>query len=418
MAQKKQTKVAPSAAAAFPVETLKVEGNTHFPTEKILAVAGLKVGSPAAKESFEAAREHLLATGAFHSVGYEYKPSAAGTGYDATFQVVEVEQLFPYRFEDLPGSEEALRAGLRKQEPLFGDQIPASAEVLNRFARTIEQLAGGGAKVVGKLSLEIPNQPAIVFRPATPRANVAEVRFAGNEVLPSTLLVNTLSGVAIGVPYSEPSMRLLVESSVRRLYEARGRIRVTFPKIAAEKSPRADVDGVVVTVTVNEGPSYSLGSVRFAGVSDAEELKKVADFRSKDLANFDDIQSGVDRVYQRYRGKGYLRVSGRIERQINDQQHTVDLVVTVEPGAQYLMGKLEIIGLDIMSEPPIRKVWALKPGAPFQPEYPDGFLGSLREQGVFENLGKTSSETHVDDQTHTVDVTLRFSGSAAKTDPK
>jgi outer membrane translocation and assembly module TamA len=83
-----------------------------------------------------------------------------------------------------------------------------------------------------------------------------------------------------------------------------------------------------------------------------------------------------------------------------------------------MMGNLEITGLDLTSEPAIRKVWGLKPGAPFQPEYPDAFLNNLREQGVFDNLGKTSAETHIDEKNYIVDVTLHFSGAGAKTDRK
>jgi outer membrane protein insertion porin family len=402
----------------FPLETLRVEGNRRITTEKIVAVAGLKTGATVVKQDFDDARTRLLATGAFESVGYEFKPSAANTGYDGVLQVVEVDQLFPYRFEDLPVSEETLRAELRKQEFLLGDQIPATTEVLDRYVKVIEQGAGSSVKVAGKLNSEIPGQLTIVFRPSTPRANIAEVRFSGNSVLPSVMLVNSLSAVAVGVPYSDVTIRLLVEASIRPLYDARGRIRVAFPRIIVEKA--GNVDGVVVTVEVNEGPSYSFGKVSFAGVAetDAAELQKAANLQSKDIANFDDINAGLDRVYRRFKAKGYLRVAGKVDRDINDAEHTVDLTVTIELGPQFTMGKLEIAGLDIHSEPAIRKVWAIQPGAPFQPEYPDAFLNGLREQGVFDNLGKTTSETNIDEKAHTVDVTLHFSGSGGTRDGK
>jgi hypothetical protein len=83
----------------------------------------------------------------------------------------------------------------------------------------------------------------------------------------------------------------------------------------------------------------------------------------------------------------------------------------VDLGPQFLFGKLEINGLDILSEPEIRKAWGLLPGKPYQPDYPDGFLVGLRNEGVFENLGKTRAEPHIDEATHIVDVTLFFSGA-------
>jgi outer membrane protein assembly factor BamA len=400
-----------SQSVVFPLETLRVQGNSRIPTEKIIDLAGLKIGSPVLKADFDEARARLLATGAFESVGYEFKPSASNTGYDGVFEIVEVNQLFAYRFEDLPVAEETLRAALRKQEPLLGDKIPGRPEVLDRYSKAIEAIAK--VPVVGKLTTDVPGQLSIVFRPPNPRSNVAEVRFTGNQVLPSPLLINTLSGVAIGIAYNEVTMRILLDSSIRPLYDARGRIRVSFPALTVEKSPKPDVDGVVVTVAVNEGPAYSLGNISFAGISpgDAKEAQRAANIQANDIANFDDINAGLDRVYKRYKSKGYLRAAGKVEREIDDEKHTVDLVVTIDPGALYSMGKLEITGLDITSEPAIRKTWAIKSGEPFQPEYPDSFLSDIRAQEVFDNLGKTEAETKIDEKTKIVDVTLHFGGS-------
>ena len=422
-AQQKKRAATPPASAepvTFPLETLRVQGNRRISAEKILAIAALKIGAPLVKADFDAARGRLIATGAFESVGYEFKPSAGKTGYAGVFEVVEVDQIYPYRFEDLPVSEAALRAALRQQEPLLGEQIPATPDVISRYIKAIQPLVSGDVKVVGKLNTDIPGQTMIVFRPSTPRPSVAEVRFTGNDVLPSALLTRTLNGVAIGTSYSEVTMRLFLNSSIRPLYDARGRIRVAFPAITTE--PAKLVDGVVVTIAVNEGPSYNLGKVRFTGVSaaDAEELEKTANIRKEDIANFDDLKEGLDRIFRRFQTKGYLHVSGRIDRDVHDADHTVDVALNIDPGPQFTMGKLEINGLDITSEPAIRKIWGLRPGVPVQPDYPDSFLKNVRDEGLFDNLGKTRAETKIDDKSQTVDVTLYFAGAGppAKKTPR
>jgi len=237
------------------------------------------------------------------------------------------------------------------------------------------------------------------------------VRFTGNEVVPTRALIDALSEVAVGTEFSDTTMRLMIDASVRRLYDARGRIRVTFPKIETVRS--LDSDGLTVKITVSEGPSYSLGAVQFAGVSrsDAAELKKIANLESKDVANFDEINAALDRIYPRFRNKGYLHISGHVDRAIDDKEHKVDVTLTIDPGEQFTMGKLEIVGLDLLTEPPIRKVWRLSAGAPFEPEYPDAFLKDIRDQGVFDNLGKTRAETNIDEKTHVVDVKLFFAGA-------
>src|SRR5579862_4142845 len=419
--QKKRTPPPPPPAqeqTTFPLETLKIQGNRRIESAKIIAASGLKIGAPVVKADFDNARARLLAGGAFESVGYEFKPSASNTGYDAVLEVAEVDQLYSYRFEELPMPDDALRAELRKQEPLLGDQIPATKEVIERYIKAIQQMVGDKVTVTGKLSSDLPGPLMLLFRPNTPRAQVAEVHFNGNQVLPAPVLMRALSEVAIGTAYSEAAIRVLLDTSVRPLYDARGRIRVAFPKIAAEPAP--SVDGVIVTVTVDEGPSYSMGKVEFTGVAraEADELQRIANIQSKDIANFDDVRAAQDKIFARYRGKGYLKAISHVDRRIDDKAHTVDILIAVEPGPQFKMGKLEIVGLDLLSEPPIRKIWAVKTGAPYQPDYPDSFLNDIRAEGIFDNLGKTTAEPHIDEKSHIVDVTLHFGGAGGEAEKK
>jgi len=99
---------------------------------------------------------------------------------------------------------------------------------------------------------------------------------------------------------------------------------------------------------------------------------------------------------------------------LNDEKKTVQIFVDVDPGPQYRFGKLTVKGLDIETEPVIRKLWALKPGDPFRGGYPDLFLNQIRDRGIFDNLGETKAEVKPDDTTLTVDVTLTFKGEPPK----
>jgi outer membrane protein assembly factor BamA len=426
LAQKKRTttpapaKPADPAKTIFPIETLTVEGNKKIPADKIIAASGLKLGQPALKADFDAARDRLVATGAFLSVAYEFKPGPSGKGYAGIFQVLEMEPLFPFLFEDLPRPDAELRAALHKKHPLLGDERPGSKEMLARYVADLEQIldpsGAGKVKVAGRIISDDVNRPTIIFRPPIPRAHVLRVQFTGNQVLPTSLLVNTLSGVAVGVPYSEANIRKLLDASIRPLYEARGRLRSTFPTIDIVKDDH--IDGVILTVSVVEGPSYNLGKVRISGVSAAEikDFDRIANWKTGDIANFDEIQTGVDRIRDRLREKGHLHAAANIERSIDDTARAVDLVIALTPGPQFLFGKLEIKGLDLISEPVIRKMWGARQGKPFQPAIPDSFLAEIRDEGLFDNLGKTYAETKVNDSDRTVDVTLHFEGKGPEKD--
>ena len=392
----------------YPLEKLQIQGNKKIPTERILAVSGLKLGSLVLKADFDAARERLLDTGSFESVGYSYKPSL--NGYDTTFEVVEIDTLYPYRFEALPASDDALRAALRKQEPLLGDQIPATPQVLNRYTAAIRQFFGGKAEAKGELSAD-SGRMEIVFRPPGDRANIADVKFTGNQAIPTPILVQKLSAAAVGIPYSEPLLRRVLDSAIRPMYEEKGRIRVAFPEITAQKVETND--GVVVTIAINEGPVYNLGTVTLTGAPEAEiaQIQKSDDWRKGETVNFTNVEASLEKIRKRERAQGYLRADTRVIREIRDDDRTVNLTVNIVRGAQFTLGKLTIQGLDVISEPAIRKIWKIEPGQPFQEGYPEAFLTRVRDEGIFDNLGKTRAETNIDENSHIVDVTLFFSGA-------
>jgi len=400
-----------SGDTAWPIETLTVEGNHNYPADKILAAAGLHLGDRAGKPEFEAARQRLAATGAFENVGYRFAPAKDGKGYDAVIEISELGALYPLRFEDLPASDAQLRGWLRQKDPLFGDKIPATKPEVDRYVRWIaEYLSGQGYRepVIGKVTSEASSDLIVVFRPAKARPSIARVKFTNTGDVPASLLQSAMYGVAVGVLYDEPDFRQLLDTTARARYEARGMLRVAFSKI--ETAPAKDVDGIEVTVQAEPGPVYKLGRVGFTGspTSSRQELTKLANLKANETVNFDDVKAAQERIAQNLRREGYLQAGSEVKRDIHDQDHIVDLTVQISPGPQFTLGRLDIVGLDIESEPTIRKMWGIPPGKPFNPDYPDRFLKIVNDQGIFDNLKKTRAETKVNQNAHTVDVTLYF----------
>src|SRR5665213_965314 len=213
------------APTSYTVESLTVEGNHAYTAGQILAAAGLGVGQKAGKSEFDAAREKLEATGAFDHVSYRFAPSKDGEGYDATFEVAEVGQIYPVRFQDLPAGNDQIRAWLKQKDPLFGDKIPATKPVVDRYVAWISEfLAGRGyhQPLAGKLSADGGEELAVLFRPAKGPGSIAHVIFTDTGEIPAGILQTEMYGVAIGVPYSEPRVRQLLDNTIRPIYEAHG----------------------------------------------------------------------------------------------------------------------------------------------------------------------------------------------------
>ncbi len=406
---------AQAPAGRWPIENIAIEGIRIYTREQVLAVIGLKTGQVAGRPEFEAARDRLVATGAFETVGYKFEPGPKREGYVATFQVTEVQQVYPVEFDSLHVSSKDLEAALHAKDPIFSvEKLPATQPVLQRYSRWIEEyLAAKGVteKIAGAVAPGDPGDYVIVFRPARNLPAVAQIIFEGNQVVPQNVLWEAIWSVGIGLPYTEDAFRQVLRASIRPIYEARGRVRVAFPKIRTE--PDKDVKGVNVFVTVDEGVSYELGKVAMEGPSPLppEALLKAGDFKSGDVANLDRVNEGLERIRKAVVHAGFMQAKVDSERKIDDEKKAVDVVVRIAAGAQFLMGKLSIVGLDLDGEAEMKRIWTMTAGKPFNPDYPDLFLKRVREGGMFDDLGPTKSDYKLNEREHTADVTLRFTGA-------
>src|SRR5262249_57184795 len=93
--------------ASLPLAHIRVEGNSRFTSDQIVAASGLKIGQLVGRSDFDSAGKRLLDTGMFVSASYRYEPAKApANGYDLTFQIVEISEVQPIRL-DIPATEKA-----------------------------------------------------------------------------------------------------------------------------------------------------------------------------------------------------------------------------------------------------------------------------------------------------------------------
>jgi len=401
--------------SAWPLTSMTVEGNHAWTPAQILTVAGLRVGQTVSKPVFEAARQHLLDTGNFRTVGYSYEPNSAGNGYAGRLEVTEEDQLYPIGFDSLPGTDSELRAVLKAKDPLFGDRVPATEPVVQRYVGYLSAyLATKGyhEKITGALASEATPELTLLFRPVI-RPSIALVKFTGNNAIPQEELQSAISSVAVGTVYIVPRFQAFLENSVRPVYESRGYVRVTFPKVTTEKA--TNVNGIVVTVTVDEGQIYKLTAVK---APETPELVKIAALKTGEAFDFNKVAAAQQKIVTTWRRRGYMRATTSVDNQIDDKTHTVTLLLHVDSGPRYTFRALTINGLDLISEPAIRSMWGMEEGHPYNVDYPTRFLKVVKEEGVLDNLGETKADAKIDEVAHVVDVTLTFKGTLSESAKK
>jgi outer membrane translocation and assembly module TamA len=146
-------------------------------------------------------------------------------------------------------------------------------------------------------------------------------------------------------------------------------------------------------------------------------LLKAGDFKSGDVANFDRVNEGLERIRKALRHAGYMQGKVTMGRKIDDEKKAVDVSVRIEAGPLFIMAKLTLVGLDLDGEAEMKRMWSLKEGKAFNPDYPELFLKRIREEGMFDNLGETKSDFKLNERDHTADVTLTFKGADSQGRP-
>ena len=405
-----------AAAAAFPLGTIQVSGNKFYSAQQVIGAAGVHAGQPMQQADFDIMKVRLEQTGAFEVVSYRYDPSKDGTTLSLKLEVVEALQLYPYKFEDLPATEAELRKVLEQKQPLFAAKLPPSKSLMEQFSATLTEYLASAKGFKDVVAGRVVNEPpalAILFRPATPVPMIGQISFKGNQAIDKETLGNAFASVAIGTSSKESEVRSLLDSGVKPLYEAKGLMRVIFGKITTERMK--DVDGVAVNVEIDEGPKFTFGEVRVtgSGLTNKEAMSNI-DVKDGQPVNMDRVKDALKKLNDRLHHYGYMAGKASFESKLDDKEHKVAVVYKLVPGKLYTFNDLKIEGLDIETEPAIRKMWGLAVGKAYNADYPQHFLDEIKDQGIFDNLKTTRYEENVTASDATVAVKLVFVGGSDK----
>lgn len=397
----------PAVPAVMKLTAQKVKGNSRFTEAEILQLGGLQPGSMVTPKDIELARERLAAAGVFDFAGYEFATQNATPPIcQVTFEVKESGPLYPVRFEELPLEDGTLHEKLKAALPLYRDQVPLNDALFARYVQAIEQAVQWPKEKPRIRAFFTPEaqETVILFRPNSSRATIADVEFEGNQALTTTELRTLMYTSVVGTIWSEPRFLQALDAALRPLYEQKGLVRVKFSVVEAVRIlNNPELTGVKVRARIEEPAPYNFGEIK---ASRGDVSKLVQDLELRDAFDSRKEAALLKRLEQTANRYGYLNAKASVTRRIDDEAKKVHLEVSVDEGPEYRFGRLMIRGLDIQTEPHIRKLWSMKPGAPFDSSYPDFFLEQVK--GELDNLGKTRAELQRDERERFVDVTLHF----------
>ena len=202
------------------------------------------------------------------------------------------------------------------------------------------------------------------------RSMLNEIQIDGaTRISPKKLRKNL--GVKLNTPLREEDLEKGREK-IMETYQAHGfnDVEVTF-RVEAIDAIRGTSRAVY---TVNEGIKGSVSTVRFEGNTHFSDrtLRKQMKTKQKTLFSFVDksgrldetqLQDDLQKIREFYQNHGYIDVAVRDVTKQRTSSGALQIVIAIDEGPQYHVGKLTFVGYKVTTEQKLRAVVKMKEGA-------------------------------------------------------
>jgi outer membrane protein insertion porin family len=318
--------------------TVIVQGNRRVESEAIRSYV-----TPNLKQS----REDLLATGQFSDVRVSQR------GNQIVVNVVENNSINRVFFEgNKKAQKEQLAAELQTKDR--GAYNPAVVASDVERIKEIYRRSGRGSAQVSARTVDLPNGKIdVVFTIVEgDKTGVKELNFVGNTVyssyrlrgLMTTTEMNLLSWFKNTDIY-DPDRIAADQELIRRYYLKNGYADFRF--ISTDVQFDAQRGGYVVTMTMEEGPQYRVGSVgvdsRLKDV-DSSTLQRQVKTSSGDVYNAEAIEKSLQGITLEVARRGYAFAQVRPAGQRDTASRTISVAYVVEEGPRVYVERVNIRG--------------------------------------------------------------------------
>jgi outer membrane protein assembly factor BamA len=404
-----------AGAQEFTLRAVRFSGSQRFGEKQIVEASGLHPGGAVSVRALDEAASRLSETGVFAEITFRYE--TLGTSLNAYYQLKDVQEVLPCRFENYVWSPDAeVIAALKQRVPLFDGRVPSSGKMIESIAASLEKiLAERGVKARFSFQLHIAGigRPvdAVSFRVEDLQIPITQVELSGASAAVLPALQEQIDRLKT-LPYERGVVETYGSYNFAPAYHRRGFLRVAFgaPAVRPLGPPADGRQPVAVTIAVSEGQQYRLAQIVFEGYRAAqpEDLRKLLHAKAAEIIDAVQLQDDVRALSTLYGTRGYLHANARAIPQMDDQQLTVSYTVQITEGDLYRMGKIEVRGFDDATNQALAKMWKLKPGDPYDNSYRTRYFQDARS--AYPRTGRPVRYTlqQKEQPDHTVDVTIQF----------
>ena len=427
------------------IEGIQVHGNRRIPQETIKSRIFTNAGDVYDEPSLERSFNSLWNTGYFDDLRFEREETAKG-GYILHIYVTEKPTIRELNYKGMNSVNQTDILDAYKKEKV-GLSIESQFDMTKvKHAEVIlKELLSEHGHQYATIRTEIHKLPpaavSITFIiKEGPKVKVGKIRFEGNKKLKDRELRAAMKNLGpTGIPHS-----IILEHIISRTYDA-SKLQEDAERVRNEYQTKGYFHAIVndpqtknvdtgssslfhipfvkhgggkrvdITIPVEEGDLYHLGSITFKGnkaVTNVKALRSMFKMKDGEVFDITQVRKGLENLRKAYGHLGYIDFTALPEPKTDDEKRLVNLEIDIEEGKQYYVRRIEFVGNSTTRDKVIRRELTLEEGQLYDSQMWEFGLLRLNQLGYFEVL-KNEDATEVkktsspDSPSGNVDLTLK-----------
>jgi outer membrane protein insertion porin family len=403
----------PLRAQKYLPKTIQFKGAPEYSEQELLAASGLQKGKILDFAEMSSHSQKLMDTGLFETLSFKFD------GVDLIYTLVLHTELYPVRLENLPlapGKE--LDAALHNRVPLYHGKVPAEGGLAEQVRQALEEMLAAKGIKANVLAAPYTDEKlhqvtAVSYSITSPSVQIGEIHIDG-VATPLDPKVMDIMARLTGSNYDVEGSSGQIETNLGNYYRDLGYLETEIHAIA-QNTPVITAEAVHIPfqISISTGALYKISGIQLAPglVVTQADFDRQSRIHPGDLADGSRVRANWEFISRQYHNKGYMKAVIHPTASFDRAQGMVSFTVSVEPGPIYRMGRLIIENNAEDLRAAMWAAWKLPGGEIFNESAIASYYTS---QGDKTPLGRTFASANckykltLNDDTHTVDVTLRI----------
>ena len=352
--------ISAQAAEPFQASDIRIDGLKRVSSGSVFDALTIQPGDRVTDGDISLATRALFETGFFDQVEVRA---------DGDVLVIEVTERPAVSRIDIEGNQaiktEDLLDSLRRAGIVEGDVLKRAT--LDQLEQAIQRQYTSRGRYDATVSSEIIEQDRnrvglkiSIFEGSV--ATISRIAIVGNEAFDDDTLLGEMSLTEAGLftwfsgsnNYETEKLNADVEV-IRSYYLNRGYVNVEVSEPQVELSE--NLEDVFITITVNEGKQFRVGSVNVGGDQpiDLSSAVEQMTLQTGEIFSRRLVNEAVSTMSKKLGDAGYARAQVRAVPEINDEAQTVDVTLVVTPGPLVYVRRVEFRGNTDTSDVVLRR---------------------------------------------------------------